>query len=135
MEAMTMIEERSDPYEVRPDTSNIMLENSIEFQQWLNDPAAKEKFGQLIKDIPLSNLDSFEKDFLMNCLDFSYQLKENKLKEAADFFQFVGLSVANVSLGKGGFARKRVGAQKLEQEITKTDTTKKAFWGQQPKKG
>lgn len=124
---------------------NDLLENSIDYMKWENDPKAHDKFDEIIKDIPLSNLTPKDAILVEEWLEIRRQLmirqemlknklrkkkhKEIKLFEKAIlFFEFLVSSKCNVSLGKGAIARKlgrsRFGDMKVS-DTTQYDMDKK----------
>lgn len=126
---MTIEEENLDRYEVKPNYDQA-IENSLDMQKWLNDPDSKKRFKDIIKDIPLSNLDPREANLMFNFGDFSHQLHGMKLKKAEDYFLFLEFFLANISLGKGGFAKKLTVTSIFNQSIAKPqDRNKQNFWG------
>ena len=121
--------------EIKP-SSEMLIENSIDFQRWFNDPAAKEQFKEIIKDVPLSNLDKYDYFLIRNYADFMQQLKVMGIRNAKRYFEFQLVFLANASLGKGGFAHKEVNKSRIEQSIDRKDQISGgAWWGKLGKGG
>lgn len=111
---------------------DMAIENSLEMQRWLNDPDSKKSFKDINKDIPLSNLNEWEMWLMQNFADFTQQLHCMKLDKAEKYFKFKMFFLANVSLGKNGFAKKLTVTTQMNQEIKRTQPNQKpAFWGKQ----
>lgn len=119
-------------FEVKPTMSDMMMETPLELSKWINDPEAKKKYIEIIKDIPLSNLDARDHWLICNFADFSHQLKGMKLTKASSYFLFQLDFLVNASLGKGGFARRMIATNILQQQIAKAPEKRKPFWSKKP---
>ena len=122
-------------YEMSPkNQSEMLMETSIEFSRWINDPDAKRLFKIIIKDIPMANLSPQEQNFVDNCLDLSNQFRRTKLKDAMEFCNFLALAKCNTSLAKNGFGRKEINKSRLEQEITRREPKTKPYYNSNKKR-
>lgn len=105
-----------------------LMETPLELHKWINDPAARQKYGDIIKDIPLSNLDPNELWLSRNFADFVEQLHNLKLMKAAKYFKFQLYFLVNASLGKGGFARRMIATNIFQQYLEKRGERKAGSW-------
>jgi len=130
-------EEEDIPQHIR----NNLIESNLEYYKWRNDPAAVSRFKEITKDIPLSNLtkdqehiitEHFDVLFQIDALEVIHKPKDSKEKsinfiKAMKFLEGQIHSIANVSLGRGGFARIQDTSQTLKHDITKDDRKKKGW--------
>lgn len=133
-----MIAEKEEVFEieaqpVRRGEDDAVLETPLDLHKWLNDPASKNKFIEINKDVPLSNLSDAEVWLSRNFADFALQLKKMRLTKAAEYFRFQLFFLLNVSLGKGGMARRLVSTSIMKYDIKKGDENK-GFWKKKQKK-
>lgn len=104
-----------------------VVDSTLDYNIWLNEPAARKKEPRITKDIPMSNLSIEEMFLARNFADFSKQLETMGLKKAADYFGFQLDFLVNVSLGKKGFAR-RIDKSVIQDVKVEEKTQEKKFW-------
>lgn len=119
------------------------LELPLEYFTWKNDPAARGKFDEIMKDLPLSNLTQEDAIFIEDCMELQRQLRtlidmemveEIDVAEAIDFLQFLAYSRANVTLGINATARKLDQSHWLFKK-EETKEPKRPSWGRGDKYG
>lgn len=116
----------------------IDTETILGFQKWRDDPEAKSKFKEIMKDIPHGNYTEPEIIFLLQAFDLERQLFEYKVngkrifKKSSDFTQFLIMTVANVSLGRRALLRRLQRTQYLKQDVKQEETTSRgSIWNKQ----
>lgn len=115
--------------EKEEDFEEEIIENQLDYEKWKNDPASRRKFRDINKDLPMSNLSDHEVFLVRNFGDFMKQLDSMGLEKAKEYFEFQMYLVANVSLGKGGFARKTERTSIQKADIKQSGDETKKFWG------
>jgi len=117
--------------EAEADAAEREVETNLELQQWLNNPIARLTFEELIKDVPLSNLNEQDVEFIQDAFELQRQLIEQNpaaFASAISFIKFVAYTRCNVTLGRKGFGRRMIGTIRREEKLETSDTTRRGWF-------
>lgn len=82
------------------------VENAIEASMWALDPACKDIFEDITKDLSTANLGMDDLKHVRRYLDLSYLYNKLNMEEDAKFFIRKAYSFCTTSLSFGGFGIK-----------------------------